>query len=1534
MSECVITLSIPKIGTFKTFKSNEELDGWLWDHRGLLIRDLDGITYDLPLEVQSTNNLVNIMDGEYSRVKNATRNLQVIETIGSNESSSPVTMAITNIPAFVGRRNKETGYYHELLKPNYIERRNSNTPNPVRTGIGKDFELAFNEVAFQQNYYEQSKKPNVIKTPETVNKLRNVAGQVFKYLEDKHTVNGQKPLMRVQIGMTPKSYSKEFMASLRLAASPQVIGENFIPGADLGSVKISNNGVERTVTASGENITGIVGVADLIIIDANGDMHIYDFKCSEHPVNLDNHPDYGLQVSLYGQIGSQWEGNVVTKAILPIQVIYKSNYDPNNLAESSIDNFVFDPNKIVEIQNTDEVSQLASEWLPTIVEVNSDDFVRTNEIIDRCFTGGTLTTQERNLQLEVEEELKSKNVGPINENNKSYAAGNRIRYYKHGFITGNEKPYIDAKNEDELKEKMIQWIIEYNQKSANINTYLAKDLKVALKTKSLDTLQKIASNINHSDPSFIRAAFDRYVTNGWELVSNDLAIANGYFLFQKENLLEMIVLSTHNLFNQIHFDHGKTTRKYTSILGQFAADDQGMDSRWTFKNFYGYMELMKGMIFLGQHPEMFKSKKINKISALSLVSPGYLEESNERLMDNYLRLSALYQQEYRETLPVLHVDTEFTDDVTSFVSQATDIMLKSHDTELNKLLKDPAFSITRDSVNLSLNQIKRMINALRNKPHTMYKIGSADYNSDDWKALQYLWRAFLALKGYQISPDIRTGAITNGGIALNGHMSAPAADSPSAVVRTLHEATYSWSSVCHTEYLNYTERWKKAVINYYDFLGHNQFWGGEYNLYDRFFVHVGDKLDSRFILRSDKMPTKAEQDILDLFYEAIDRFKYGNNERKINNAKLDGSYYEVPLVISNFNERVGKRGLTKTMLDTFKKDYLVYRDFLLGVDMSSAEYKQLENIDAYELPTLLFNDNERSQKLRPKNEKDDPTTKYTTDLDYLFNAIVAEGIKREKSPEMLMVSSAIRSIVAYAQRNGANFGQDFEDSINNYVKRKIFGRPLLKEGEDRLQAAVNIIKQLTSYVTLAASGRAFVREVITGVLQGYEKTALSPLLKRRIKVSDYTDALAEIVESCYKNSDVMSWHRQLNAIYQTANFSYDQMARNSTITNLGIKNFEASDLFFTATWPDFLHRNAIIIAYLKGIGAYEAYSMVDGILTYDMKKDKRFQTFLKYTRENCPDSELHKWENEYNLYKDQYESWKNNEWHNQDGSEFKFGDMLPQALSPRDVLSLKDIADKMYGNYDEETKSLMRDTLLGSLFLQFRTYGISRAKQFFDGAHYTSDIHMESVKIMNDNGELEDLYLVVNPNKEAVANGEEMAYIPKVKSEVTLDQIRSGEAVQVRVPVGTYVSGGNVQNIFNALTTLWVFKNQEEFDEMWNKNPEYRASLYMVLIETFGMMLLAFIINKIYEGALQGDYDDIDWFTQWSYNVAIGVTQDGPLWSVIQSIVGDGAPPMLGILKNFSNNITSVITGKKDFMYGLVNSFGATRELAYLFNNR
>ena len=131
----------------------------------------------------------------------------------------------------------------------------------------------------------------------------------------------------------------------------------------------------------------------------------------------------------------------------------------------------------------------------------------------------------------------------------------------------NEKQYIDAKDADSLRQAVAEWITNHNEKTADINSILVKRLKTIINTRNQDLLSPLARDFNQTDTSYIIKAFSRYVTQGWQLVSDDLMIANGYLLFQKDELLEMVILSSHNIYNRFHFDHGKTTREYNSIMG-------------------------------------------------------------------------------------------------------------------------------------------------------------------------------------------------------------------------------------------------------------------------------------------------------------------------------------------------------------------------------------------------------------------------------------------------------------------------------------------------------------------------------------------------------------------------------------------------------------------------------------------------------------------------------------------------------------------------------------------------------------------------------------------------------------------------------------------------------------------------------------------------------------------------------------------------------------------------------------------------------
>ena len=63
------------------------------------------------------------------------------------------------------------------------------------------------------------------------------------------------------------------------------------------------------------------------------------------------------------------------------------------------------------------------------------------------------------------------------------------------------------------------------------------------------------------------------------------------------------------------------------------------------------------------------------------------------------------------------------------------------------------------------------------------------------------------------------------------------------------------------------------------------------------------------------------------------------------------------------------------------------------------------------------------------------------------------------------------------------------------------------------------------------------------------------------------------------------------------------------------------------------------------------------------------------------------------------------------------------------------------------------------------------------------------------------------------------------------------------------------------------------------------------------------------------------------------MTQDGPVWSLMGSIVGNGAPPSLTILKQYMTNAASVLTGDASLIYGFANSLGATKEFTSILTN-
>ena len=77
--------------------------------------------------------------------------------------------------------------------------------------------------------------------------------------------------------------------------------------------------------------------------------------------------------------------------------------------------------------------------------------------------------------------------------------------------------------------------------------------------------------------------------------------------------------------------------------------------------------------------------------------------------------------------------------------------------------------------------------------------------------------------------------------------------------------------------------------------------------------------------------------------------------------------------------------------------------------------------------------------------------------------------------------------------------------------------------------------------------------------------------------------------------------------------SYREIADQLKANKYAISNLGSDFLFLTTIAPDYVHRMAVLKAYLDKIGASEAYVTDEkGMIHYDMTKDARWKILFKY----------------------------------------------------------------------------------------------------------------------------------------------------------------------------------------------------------------------------------------------------------------------------------------------------------------------------------
>lgn len=1488
MAKCEIKLNVGDQTI--TFESNRKLDEYLWDHRNTLLYN-EGVT-----DPQAFYDLDKKSESELRLKEMATFGKGFMQTIidqgklGSNlprQYSGEFAVSIG-----LSRLYEKLGNATDMATPVISAINLSNNSN-ARQDFGTDIHSII-ETSINGG------TPSIKTIPSAM--LTNIKADITKAISEiksRHTVNGITPSLVAEVPILSKDVDSAFLDLIR-------------EKSDLATTY----GVGNTSMVSRLN-----GRADLIVIDNNGDVFVYDFKTTEYPLIIGSKQNASNEMKLasYGAMSRQWG--------LPIKgmgfVEFNTSWTGDTPTAFSY--------KGISTLPTNENVKAANTYFPSVASLNPvKELNDVNDIMKEIVQDTTILKQRQLVELDIESERS--NIYPVPEDSPIKKHYPNAQYYY--YIPTSRKPasidrnwvysnYLIGSSKEQLIERLGTYIELANAMGQDVLPAYADAINTAIRTKNLADFRNNIRSLSPHNFTPIYTQLKRYITGRWNLINDDVLIQNGIFIFQKPNSarIEIVALDTHKLniplkFNTNPNDDKDVDKARTSILGNFLRDSE-VDPMFFMKGDVGNAVLMKVMAYLSLNADNFAGNSISAIKALSIRDDAVYEASNKELTETWNRLAWCANNTLNVNWKPLPKGL-LMDDVRAGIEIAHDILSSSTDEAVRTFINYRAFKKIRPDGDYPIQELEKRLQTLR---RTYPDIDPTRVTAENEIQMAMLALQRGALSYYMLYPKAENdvGPYIDQNLALEGTEASSMQESKSVILRQAQTIISNFHDVYKQEFERKAVLWQNAYKAFKDEAGLSYVVADDFKYFrDRWFIQENDNIHSSMRLKSEtdaywKTCGAKEKALYDMYLSMWARFRYNDNIEAIQSAKKNGSFYEIPLVRTNFKKQMASAGVWDAIKGWVKRTKSEIAGNLFGLDDNLFEEEERENINGIKLPSYIQDFvGEKRIKAIEKNG----TGYYETNMDIVFLTTLAVGLRREYSEHAMMLLNALRANAYFAQFISGRTMKNILKATDEQINAKMYHRSVIDPKSRGIAMLINYVKGITSTTTLALNLKSFTRETLKGITDAFSRLEWDEMYKDKFGPKEYINALELVATSAHENIDATSFIMQISHLFGMANFSGNQIVEASQTNPYGLYEVGSDALFITATWPDFVHRTAMLIAHLKHIGAWNAYSLdKNGVISYDMTKDERFQTYLKYKDDmsHIPNSEIDKFNEEYTLYLELLKDFENAGMFKEDGSHYQEGDLLPQALSPRTQNNLKVVADRLYGNYDKETKSLMQEKLLGSLFFQFKTFPLERLSQWFKSPTHINDI--DYVQVYDKDGD--KVVCVIEEDGRSIKFDKYKNIDPK--------WITTGRAWFYKVLNGHEVQG-HIQRTYAAASYL-LNHNQQEFENLWKTNPYFRGQLALALYDTLFGVLLAFLIKALFGEETVQNMKNEEWYTRWLYAVGTGMTQDGPVLSLLSGIVGDGAPPSLSILRNYMTNAMSVITGDTSIIYGLANTFGMTREL-------
>ena len=1332
----------------------------------------------------------------------------------------------------------------------------------------------------------------------------------------------------------------------------------FFPEFEVISMYLNNSMQTIIKNAVGKDVDSINGRIDLLVIEEDGSAYLYDWKTSAKQVGRWSETDNSIinengwwhstkklaanaQLGGYGAILEQWGLKVKDLIVEPFlakyDVINTGKKDKEGHYIYNIDNLkpikhhkAIDPEKQISLAH----SQLQDlRYIFDITKpVEIGELKATNDILKVIFPG----TDADRIHIEhfkADIDYYKKKNGFVRTlgatDPKRTKEGFTMAFTEYGLP---EKKRVYCKNQEDLEQKLANYVERLTKYVDNEMNSFAEDLIDVIQT--IDTasqdnaIEKWLETYEDTSKEYLKNTFRKYYRNHWNLVARPDLNKNGIFIFTKANQMEIIVISEKDLHRRIDINGNQ------NICGAKLKDGQiGTDDINVLSSEYGNLMIMKAAAIIANNPSILfgaDGKQEFKINAIKAINPWRATEvntfSNRAIIDNW-NLIARKNSEYN--IPTIGSEW-FFNDVDSFINSAKDLALSESLTILDELGRPKPEEQSHDA--------KTIREFMRKMEHD-YPSDCEKFDKNSRISLIYnqLQQALLATEGIHVFEGPDFGGYFNKGIIPNGLEVGSWQQSNSANARTMSILFGRFRDEYTKQFTGIAEQFNTICDRVFKAWGFNSAIDRPEKFWRQFFVLDEETglPDAQFRLKSPNDEyfnrpniTKEQKAsaiaLINFISNTLSDFRGGNiDDEKLEKSMEDGTYYEIPLMKADLGQTIhdlytkgGVKGAFDGIYQGIKNKVRPLAEEVVGggrkQQRSYDNNKSNTNNGTYN-PYLGLSRTEREHLLENSRNV------WSTDLQAIFLNTAAATAVNKASRAYIPYFLAFKSAMSYMETVGGNKLDEINKAIETFIDAKVLHKNINPESLDFLRDCLGIVKSITSFAAIGFNTRLFTKEMLADMYQTTTRSAtgLIPAENGHVSVDSMWEALGIVASEAPVSFSTMNLMAYLNKRYALSGMSYAEMADTNKIKKWGFGQFDGSDAYITSKLPDDYFRLTVVVARMIEDGSFKAYEEDGQSFIYRIHKDKRFNKLFKpdgtiIKPEEAED--LKEWKKQDDRYRGYIEAWS------KAGFQIEYGDTLPDAYSPDEKASLRRSASNMFGDFDAEDKSLLAHRLLGSAWMQYKTWLGAKVNQHFKSAGFENQWRTYIEKAENG----EELWQIVDPEDPETHGAPR--YVPK--SEVTDEEIASGKASPVWITEGTY-SLGMMQATGQFLADVCTW-DLDKFMEHWN-NPTLRGQLLNGLMDTLGLMLFLAALKAIFGEDVVNNKSEQDWITQWSYGVLVGFAEDGPINMIFGSVVKDMNPPSLIAIQRWAQTANSVLAGNKTIGEGLIASFGATKELTGLF---